>query len=236
MTGLIVTTSWDDGSILDLKLGELLTKYSLKGTFYIPNYSNRVTALQKDEIRELAAVHEIGAHSITHPHLTMIPQAEAKTEIQGSKLYLEAVLGKKIRMFGYPFGEFNEDTKSILRTCGFIGARTVKFNGLCTTCDPFEFGVAVTAVNSRKDYTGEILQYFPSIPIQSLSDWEGRAKTLFDLALERGGVWHLWGHSWQIEENNDWEKLDRVLNYISNRERVMYAGNGETIDAVCSGK
>ena len=236
MTGLIVTTSWDDGSILDLKLGELLTKYGLKGTFYIPNYSNRVIALQKDEIRELAAVHEIGAHSITHPHLTMIPQSEAKTEIQGSKLYLEAILGKKIHMFGYPFGEFNEETKSILRTCGFKGARTVEFNGLRTTSDPFEFGVAVTAVNSRKDYTGEILQYFPSIPIQSLSDWEGRAKTLFEIGLKQGGVFHLWGHSWQIEENNDWEKLDRVLNYVSNRERVIYASNGETIDAMFSGK
>ena len=67
MTGLIVTTSWDDGSILDLKLGELLTKHSLKGTFYIPNYSNRVTALQKDGIRELAAVHEIGDYPST-PH------------------------------------------------------------------------------------------------------------------------------------------------------------------------
>ncbi len=232
MARLIVTTSWDDGSILDLKLGELLTKYGIKGTFYIPNYSNRVTTLQKNEIRELASVHEIGAHSITHPHLTMIPQSEAKTEIEGSKLYLEAVLGKKIRTFGYPFGEFNEETKNILRTCGFIGARTVKFNGLLDACDPYEFGVTVTAANSRKDTAGEILQYFPSIPIQSLSDWEARAKALFDVVVERGGVWHLWGHSWQIEENSEWEKLDRVLNYISNRPGVLYAQNGETLDIV----
>ena len=92
MARLIVTTSWDDGSILDLKLGELLTKYGI-GIFYIPNYSNRVTTLQKNEIRELASVHEIGAHSITHPHLTMIPQSEAKTEIEGSKLYHGSGIG-----------------------------------------------------------------------------------------------------------------------------------------------
>jgi len=37
-----VTTSWDDGSVIDLRLGALLTKYGMEGTFYIPNYSNRV--------------------------------------------------------------------------------------------------------------------------------------------------------------------------------------------------
>jgi peptidoglycan/xylan/chitin deacetylase (PgdA/CDA1 family) len=236
MARLIVTTSWDDGSVIDLRLGALLTKYGMKGTFYIPNYSNRVTILQNDELRELAAVHEIGGHSITHPHLTMIPQPEARTEIEGNKLYLEAVLGKKIRMFGYPFGEFNEETKTILRACGYIGARTVKFNGLSAAGDPYEFGVAVTAVNSRKDYAAEILQYFPMIPTPSLSDWEGRAKTLFDLAVAQGGVFHLWGHSWQIEENNDWDKLERVLKYISNKAGVLYISNGETIDMLGGGK
>jgi hypothetical protein len=74
------------------------------------------------------------------------------------------------------------------------------------------------------------------IPTQSLSDWEGRAKTLFDLAAEKGGVFHLWGHSWQIEENNDWDKLDRVLKYVSNRAGVLYISNGETIDMLGGGK
>lgn len=236
MARLIVTTSWDDGSVLDLKLGALLTKYGIKSTFYIPNFSKRVTPLQKQQIRELAEGHEIGGHTVNHPHLTGIPLSEAVVEIADNKLYLEEILGKKIRMFGYPFGEFNEDTKNILKSCGYTGARTVQFNGLAADCDPYEFGVAVTAVNSRKDYAGEILRYFPSVKVESLSDWEGRAKTLFDIGLKRGGVFHLWGHSWQIEENNDWEKLERVLKYVSNRAGVFYADNGETIDTVCPAK
>ena len=36
MSKLIVTTSWDDGSRLDLKLAELLEKYGISGTFYVP--------------------------------------------------------------------------------------------------------------------------------------------------------------------------------------------------------
>ena len=35
MKKIVVTTSWDDGHILDLKLSNLLTKYNIKGTFYL---------------------------------------------------------------------------------------------------------------------------------------------------------------------------------------------------------
>ena len=50
MSRLIVTTSWDDGSIQDLKLGELLMKYGIKGTFYIPRSSKRITPMQKVDL------------------------------------------------------------------------------------------------------------------------------------------------------------------------------------------
>jgi peptidoglycan/xylan/chitin deacetylase (PgdA/CDA1 family) len=234
MARLIVTTSWDDGSILDLKLGELLTKYGIKGTFYIPRFSKRITPMQKIDLLELSAKHEIGAHTLNHAHLTLIPPSEAKTEIEGSKSYLEDITGKKINMFCYPFGEFNGDTKQIIKAAGFIGARTVRFNGLKNIPDPYEFGITTAASNHQSDESGEIAKYSQAVSIKSLSDWEVKAKILFDLALEEGGIWHLWGHSWEIGDHNDWDKLERVLNYISHRPGVIYTSNGETLDIVSS--
>ena len=234
MARLIVTTSWDDGSILDLKLGELLTKYGIKGTFYIPRFSKRITPMQKIDLVELSAKHEIGAHTLNHAHLTLIPPSEAKTEIEGSKSYLEDITGKKINMFCYPFGEFNGDTKQIIKAAGFIGARTVRFNGLKNIPDPYEFGITTAASNHQSDESGEIAKYSQAVSIKSLSDWEVKAKILFDLALEEGGIWHLWGHSWEIGDRNDWDKLERVLNYISHRPGVIYTSNGETLDIVSS--
>jgi len=32
----VITTSWDDGSIFDLKLKDLLKRYSIPATFYVP--------------------------------------------------------------------------------------------------------------------------------------------------------------------------------------------------------
>jgi peptidoglycan/xylan/chitin deacetylase (PgdA/CDA1 family) len=234
MSRLIVTTSWDDGSILDLKLGELLTKYGIKATFYIPRFSKRITPMQNIDLLELAANHEIGAHTISHAHLTMVPQSEAKMEIDGSKIYLEDVTGKKIKMFCYPYGEFNEDTKQIVKASGFSGARTVKFNGLKDIPYPYEFGITTSASNHQSDESGEIARYSQAVSIKSLSDWEIKAKVLFDLAIAEGGIWHLWGHSWEIDDHNDWNKLERVINYVSHRPGVTYASNGETVDTVYS--
>ena len=231
MSRLIVTTSWDDGAVPDLKLGELLTKYGIKGTFYTPRFSKRLTLMQSVDLRALAAQHEIGAHTVNHAHLTLIPSSAAKTEIEDSKLFLEGILGAEIRMFCYPYGEYNAATKQMVRNCGFSGARTVKFNGLKIVFDPYEFGVTVTASNHQPDEADEIAKYSQAVSIKSLSDWELKAKILFDLALAEGGIWHLWGHSWEIDEHHDWQKLERVLQYVSNRSEVQYLTNGETLSA-----
>ena len=61
-------------------------------------------------------------------------------------------------------------------------------------------------------------------------DWESRAKSLFDLALEVGGCYHLYGHSVEHESNDDWDKLERVFAYISKREKVQYLTNGEVFE------
>jgi len=58
-------------------------------------------------------------------------------------------------------------------------------------------------------------------------DWEYLAKKMFDHVLEQGGVYHLWGHSWLIDQHKDWDKLDRVLAYISDKKAVKYAENKE---------
>jgi len=58
------------------------------------------------------------------------------------------------------------------------------------------------------------------------------AKSLFDLALEQGGIFHLWGHGTELEKKNEWDKLERVLHYISNKEGVQYRTNREIIEGL----
>ena len=68
------TSSWDDGSVNDLKLLKLLNKYNIKGTFYVPKefdgkgskFSEYNRQLSDKEIIEIASGQEIGSHSLTH--------------------------------------------------------------------------------------------------------------------------------------------------------------------------
>ena len=57
--GVTITTSWDDGHQLDLRVAELLTKYRLHGTFYIPKAAENGT-MKTAQIRELSRAFEIG--------------------------------------------------------------------------------------------------------------------------------------------------------------------------------
>jgi peptidoglycan/xylan/chitin deacetylase (PgdA/CDA1 family) len=54
-----------------------------------------------------------GAHTRTHPDLTLLPEADARQEMAGSKADLEAVLGREVSSFAYPYGIFDAATVRI---------------------------------------------------------------------------------------------------------------------------
>jgi peptidoglycan/xylan/chitin deacetylase (PgdA/CDA1 family) len=233
MGKLIVTTSWDDGSTFDLKIVELLNKYGIKGTFYIPK-SLFAHPLKKQDIIAIDENFEIGSHGLTHADLTKISLSEAKKEIEGSKAYLENLLGHRVYMFSYPDGKYNENIKRIVKKSGFIAARTSNPGNFDLPSNPFEWHITTYASNGSP-LTALKIWLKNYLPIKALSDWEVRAKLLFDIALEKGGIYHIWGHSLWFEMNLQWDKLERVLRYISNRKDVSYMTNGEIFRFVYQG-
>ena len=221
---LIVTTSWDDGQKIDFKLAKLLTRYNIKGTFYITK--SYCDPLEKQDVVEIDQEHEIGAHTLNHVDLTKISISEARREIEGSKEYIEELIGHKIKMFCYPWGEYNNEIENIVKDAGFIGARTCNHGDFGLPKDPNEWHITLHASNGSPRMTFKIWR-INHLSIRSLIDWEIRAKELFDLAREKGGVYHLWGHGSEFEEKNVLDKLERVFKYISNREGVKYVTNGK---------
>jgi peptidoglycan/xylan/chitin deacetylase (PgdA/CDA1 family) len=58
---------------------------------------------------------EFGAHSRTHPDLTKLSVAEREAEIIGSKNDLSALLGLPVISFAYPYGEYNDAVRGLVR-------------------------------------------------------------------------------------------------------------------------
>ena len=52
----IVTTSWDDGHPLDVRLAELLSSYGVPGTFYLPLMYSKIPLLGRPQMRAIRAL------------------------------------------------------------------------------------------------------------------------------------------------------------------------------------
>lgn len=245
---LRITSSWDDGNILDLKLSDLLNQYGVKGTFYIPKTGGN-RSLSDSEVKSLSeAGFEIGAHTLTHRELTTLSLSEAREEIRGSKEYLENLLGREVQMFCYPRGKYNERIIDLVKEAGFFGARTIDTFTFSMPSDPFSLGTTIQAspfpfnfrnkgkINPSQNFLYPLARaYYPlreiHAPIKGYLSFPGIAGTTLKHAEDIKGIWHLWGHSWEIEQNNIWKDLRKVFEHLGTVNAV-FCTNGELLRKV----
>ncbi|NDJ75621.1 MAG: polysaccharide deacetylase family protein [Chloroflexi bacterium] len=239
-----ISTSWDDGHVLDRRVVDLLNRHNLRGTFYIAR-DYLPDRLSDSEIVVLAQEHEVAAHTLTHPILTEIALDDARQEIMGSKAWLEDLTGRPVTGFAFPAGIFNQDLRNLAEDVGFRVARSVRQFSIGTTgldyldlpttihIYPFPF----RPVNSWRARFQPIRRAVPHIlplriPLLALRNWPALATILLERASQQGGVWHLWGHSWEIEKYGMWDELDRILAVASRYSNAQPVTNSELVHAL----
>lgn len=239
----IVTTSWDDGDPRDRKIAELLACRGISGTFYIPmsGYLKGPT-LSRADIRALAADHfEIGAHSVSHKSLTRFAdRKEVRREVTVCKNELEQLIGKEVPMFCYPNGRYDGAIIREVQNAGYKGARTTRMLSVTTLFDPFEMPTTLQAYPHRStSYIKDLgrarsasgLWRFTT-ELRDFRNWLDIGRRLFSQVLERGGIWHLYGHSWEIDEHQLWSELSQMLDHVAGREGVQYLTNSKALSLV----
>ena len=141
-------------------------------------------------------------------------------------------------MFCYPNGRFDANVVRALREAGYRGARTVRMLATSPTFNPFEMPTTLqvfphqrltylkNAARSRslKSLRSSLFQ------MHRLGNWVELGKRLFDEVLKSGGIWHLYGHSWEIESLGLWGELGEILDYVSGRSEVLYVPNCMLLD------
>jgi peptidoglycan-N-acetylglucosamine deacetylase len=219
MKNPIITTSWDDGHPLDSKLSSLLLKNKIPGTFYVPLTNQENHVMNHESIKDLSRNFEIGGHTLNHKVLTLLNDDEIIYEILKGKEELEKICGE-VNIFAYPRGQYNKKIIEIVKDAGFKGARTAELLHIKIK-NKFEYHPTIQAVN--RSLTSKGKQFLKSdnkfFALQLAkkgmfsTNWDEIAKKTLDYVLEHGGIWHLWGHSWEINHNSDWELLEQVLEY-----------------------
>lgn len=237
----VITTSWDDGHPLDLQLAELLQKYDIPATFYIPVDNMERKCMSPQQIREITQSFDVGGHSYHHVNLTKIPQTEAEEEIMEGKKRLEEIIGKELFSFCYPKGRFNDEVINIVKGAGFIGGRTVKLFSR-NLKDRFKMGTTATARDlwPTAYVKHSAVSLDPGLFLFMLKNnlftksWDRIATETLNFVLNNGGVWHLWGHSWEIDDNNDWGKLEEVLHQIKALPKEALKVNNSQLIRMCA--
>ncbi len=211
--------SFDDGHITDLKLAKLLEKYGFTGTFYIPSMKMfNSQSLEWNEVRRLYEKgHQIGGHTINHPmDLKMLNENELDFEIGENKTSIEYFTQvqdngllphdyKQVESFCYPRGRYNEIVIEAVKRAGFKEARTTKVLNTDLPDKPFEIETTLHLFPNRTEYEGKDLM------------------TVFNEQLEiaekKGdkGYFHIWGHSWEMNEHNLWETFETMLKILNQK-------------------
>ncbi len=128
-----VVLSFDDGYVdVYANVFRVLERYRMHATFFVcPGLLGKPLGplkrgyLNWQELEDMSNHGmDIEAHTLTHPDLTRVPAAQVRNEIYGSRHVLRARLHQSVRLFAYPYGDYNAYVLTTLHHAGFIAAFT----------------------------------------------------------------------------------------------------------------
>jgi len=221
------TLSYDDGVVQDRRLAEMLRKYGVKCTFNLGagllghqdkgGFPGRpeidLSKVNPEEVAEVYATHEVAGHGLFHSSLDTVGTPLANYEITEDKRQLEALVGKPLKMFAYPFGKYNDDVILMLRMAGYQGARTITSTYNFTIPENFMEWDPTCHHNDPKlmELAEQFLGGFPFFPM----------------------LFYVWGHAYEFDGDQNWEVIEKLVEFLAgHKDRIWFATNSEIIEYV----
>lgn len=205
-----ISASFDDGSEQDFRLAELMMKYKIQTTFYIPtNYKKYlarkgIKPLSDIQLNDISNNFEIGSHGVNHELLTRVDDKQQQYEIEESKREFERIFDRKIEKFCYPRGYYTEEIKDKVKRAGYKMARTVKVGELTRAKDPFETHTTVHIGLNRKEYGTDWLTYARRM-IAEAKVKHAKGEDVF---------FHFWGHGHEIGRLDQWDRVEQFMELL----------------------
>ncbi|MCM1185568.1 MAG: polysaccharide deacetylase family protein [Lachnoclostridium sp.] len=229
----VLTMSYDDGKEEDVRLLEIFNKYGIKGTFNL-NYGmmcqdqtgQKHPRISKDRIKELYKGHEIATHTMTHPTIARCPLTEVVEEILEDRRGLESITGTLVRGHAYPNGSYNEEIKQLFRQMGIAYARVTESMADTEIAPNLAKWRRITDYSLPEDY----MAWRPTC---HHDDPRLMERAEFFANFEKSQylkILYVWGHSYEFNDNDNWEVIEEFCKYMGGRPDIWYATNIEIID------
>lgn len=120
-----VILTYDDGDVDQYNIAAPeMAKHGFKGVFFIMTVSmGRSIYMNKDQIKKLSDEgHEIASHTYDHHDVRKYTEADWDRQLTGSCKQLEAITGKPVKYFAYPFGLWNKEAIPEMKKRNIIAA------------------------------------------------------------------------------------------------------------------
>ena len=197
----IVLLSFDDGTVQDARLIELLNRYGIPATFNLNSglevfaweYEGRPVIRQKlsDAVQQYRG-HEIASHSLHHYRLETLPPPQLRREVEEDCRNLRSIFGVQELGFAVPFTVCGEREIHIIR-------KYVRYIRLSEFADSFEL--------PADPY---------HIPIHGLyNDPDIRERIeAFDRSKLPVSLFVMAGHSYELDMLDHWEYMEDLLKFF----------------------
>lgn len=95
----------------------ILEKYQVKVTFFM---TGSWISKYPDDVKDiLAAGHDLGNHSNTHPNMSKLSTEQMKEEIQATHQKVKDLTGYEMTLFRPPYGDYNDAVVNAVKDCGY---------------------------------------------------------------------------------------------------------------------
>lgn len=212
--------TYDDGITQDIRFVELLNKYGLKGTFNLNSELMKngfawthetglvIKRLAPEIVVDLYKGHEVASHTLTHPYMSELTENEIMYQMGEDKKNLESLFQREIFGFAVPFDYYSDLIAECAKKCGFTYARTSKERYSYIPPEEYFYWAAGAF---------QIMPKFAEFV-------EGFFETDEELALCQ-----IVGHSYDLDTEQMWEKMETILKRVAEDEDVISMTNIELV-------
>lgn len=223
-----VTFSYDDGVTQDIRLIELLNKYDLKCTFNLnsellgtkgilvgDNLRVAHYKIHPEDVKYVYDGHEVAAHTLTHPNLIQLDEAEIIRQVRQDQENLSALVQYDVIGMAYPCGGVNNDD----RVADIIQKNTdIRYCRTITSTGNFE-------------PQSNLYRFNPSA--HHMDNWDRlmeMGREFVELKTETPKIFYIWGHSYEMDYAPDaWVRLEEFFNLISKKDDIFYGTNAQVL-------
>lgn len=222
----VLTFSYDDGVVQDIRLVNIFNKYGLKATFninsgcYLPEDVTREKLRGRLKRSEAIALykdsgHEVAVHGLEHKFLSKLKPAEMVREVLEDRKNIEKDFGTITRGMAYAYSDYNAEAIEILKQCGIVYSRAV------ASTKSFHFPTDWWAIQPTCHHANESLMALAEKFVDTQSRYPSD-----------NWLFYVWGHSYEFDDRDNWDVIERFAEYVSGRDDVWYATNIEIHDYI----